>query len=240
MIKEEEGGERREERGSAPSSLLSPPASLRPGGLTLTDRALAFAALPVGARVWDVGCGTGATTAHLARLGLRASGLDLSRARLAEARAHQPTLGFVRGSADALPCADASLDAVLAECTWSVCAPAGDTLAEWNRVLRPGGRLVLSDVYAREPAAPMPDLAATACWRRLPGEVEIWATLQGHGFDIQLWEDHAPALKAYAAQLIWNHGSLAPLLGRGADQPETRAALNATRPSYFLLVARKR
>ncbi len=239
MSLEEEGRGRRVE-GAVPRSAALAPSTLRPGGITLTERALAFTALPVGARVWDVGCGTGATTAHLARLGLRASGLDLSQARLAEAHAHQPTLAFVRGSADALPCAAASLDAVLAECTWSVCASAGDALAEWRRALKPGGRLVLSDVYAREPAAPLPDLAATACWRRLPGEVEIWATLQSHGFDVQLWEDHAPALKAFAAQLLWNHGSLAPLLGRGADQPETRAALNATRPSYFLLVARKR
>jgi ubiquinone/menaquinone biosynthesis C-methylase UbiE len=194
----------------------------------------------VGARAWDVGCGTGATVAYLAQLGLCASGLDLSRARLAEAREQHPASDFIRGSADTLPCASESLDGVVAECTWSVCAPAGDALAEWGRVLKPGGWLVMSDVYAREPAAPVPDLAATSCWRRLPGEAEISAALDGTGFDIQLWEDHAPALKAYAAQLIWNHGSLAPLLGEGADQPETRSALNATRPSYFLLVARKR
>jgi len=54
------------------------------------------------------------------------------------------------------------------------------------------------------------------------------------------WEDHVAALNAYAAQMIWRQGSLAPLLGVGADQPDAQAALKAARPSYFLLVARKR
>ena len=45
---------------------------LRPGGLELTDRIVALARLPRGARVLDVGCGSGATVAHLAdRHGLR-------------------------------------------------------------------------------------------------------------------------------------------------------------------------
>ena len=48
----------------------------RPGGFELTDRALALARLSAGARVLDVGCGLGASVAHLVdHCGLRAVGL---------------------------------------------------------------------------------------------------------------------------------------------------------------------
>ncbi len=81
---------------------------------------------------------------------------------------------------------------------------------------------------------------ATSCWGGLPIERDVRDALDDAGFEIVLWEDHVTALNTYAAQLIWSQGSLAPLLGVGADQPDAQAALKAARPSYFLLVARKR
>ncbi|HRF49312.1 MAG TPA: class I SAM-dependent methyltransferase [Anaerolineales bacterium] len=248
----EERGARSEERGAnatarqrsplAPRpSLFAPrcsPLALRPGGLELTDRALAHCALPEGARVWDVGCGYGETVAHLSQRGFRAGGVDLSLARLVEARTRAGEACFAQASAMALPCASASLDAVFAECVWSVCA-GGRALAEWHRALRPGGWLALTDVYARHAMA-LPLECATSCWGGLPIERDVRDALKDAGFETMAWEDHVAALNAYAAQMIWRQGSLAPLLGVGADQPDAQAALKAARPSYFLLVARKR
>lgn len=237
----EERGARSVERGlERPSLHATRPTlhALRPGGLELTDRALEHCALPDGARVWDVGCGSGETVAHLTQRGFRAGGVDLARARLMEARTRSGETRFAQASAAALPCASASLDAVFAECVWSICA-GGRALAEWHRALRPGGWLALTDVYARNSNA-LPLNCATSCWGGLPIERDVRDALEDAGFETMAWEDHVAALKTYAAQLIWNQGSLAPLLGVGADQPEAQATLKAARPSYFLLVARKR
>lgn len=221
--------------------------TLRPGGLALTDRALAACALPAGARIWDIGCGRGTTVDHLIRhRGLDALGVDSSQALLDAAREAMPWLPLVRASGDALPCASESLDAVLAECSWSAMAGNADpgdgqspVLAEFRRVLRPRGWLILSDVYARAaartPATPLGD----GCWRTLPTELEVMAAVTRHGFVIELWEDHGRALREFAARMILEHGSLDPLWGAGGDRPASRTALRAAQPSYFLLIARR-
>lgn len=98
--------------------------------------------LPAGARVADIGCGPGHHTRLLRELGLNATGFDLS----AEMLASLGTPGVVQANMLALPIADAAFDAI-----WSSAAllhiprpslPA--VLAEFARVLRPGGELALA------------------------------------------------------------------------------------------------
>lgn len=94
-----------------------------------------------GARVLDAGCGPGRVTAHLARLGLAAEGLDLSPVMLDLARAAFPELSFRLGSLTALDVADESLDGIL--CWYSLIhippAHRPAVLSELSRVLVPGG-----------------------------------------------------------------------------------------------------
>jgi len=123
------------------------------------DRALltAFAeqvreAAPDRARVWDVGCGPGHVTAFLAGLGLRAAGVDLSDAMVAQARKRHPDLEFSTGSMTALPAADASWDGLVS--FYSLIHMIDDAdlraaLAEYRRVLADGGLLLLA-VHAGE------------------------------------------------------------------------------------------
>ena len=96
--------------------------------------------------VADVGCGTGRITSHLAGLGVDVSGVDLSPGMLAAARRAFPDLTFTEGTMTALPIADGTLGGVVA---WysTIHVPDEDlpaALAEFHRVLRPGGLLQLA------------------------------------------------------------------------------------------------
>ncbi|MCW5252983.1 class I SAM-dependent DNA methyltransferase [Streptomyces sp. SHP 1-2] len=120
------------------------------------DRALlgAFAELvgPAG-QVADLGCGPGRVTAHLASLGLRIFGLDLSESMLAVARREHPELRFDRGSMLELDLPDGSLAGAV---SWysSVHTPwerLPDLFGEVRRVLAPGGHLLLAFQVGDEP-----------------------------------------------------------------------------------------
>jgi SAM-dependent methyltransferase len=107
----------------------------------LTELDWLAAQLPAGARIADLGCGPGHHTRLLRERGLRVSGFDLSYEMLASVG----TPGVVQADMLALPIADGSFDAV-----WSVAAllhiprpVVPVALAEFARVLRPGGRLML-------------------------------------------------------------------------------------------------
>jgi SAM-dependent methyltransferase len=94
---------------------------------------------PPHARILDVGCGTGATTAALARFG-SVRGLDLGIAALRHA--HAQGLPVARGSADHLPVGDATLDVVVALDVLEHLDDDRRALDEILRVLRPGGMLL--------------------------------------------------------------------------------------------------
>lgn len=94
-----------------------------------------------GARVLEVGCGTGLILGRLARDAAEAWGVDLSPGMLRAAK--QRGLDVVLGSAAQLPFADGSFDLV---CSFKVLAHVPDiraALAEVARVTRPGGHMVL-------------------------------------------------------------------------------------------------
>jgi arsenite methyltransferase len=177
--------------------------SLHPGGLESTRQLLSAATLRPGARLLDAGCGPGASSRLAAtEFGLLVDAVDRGRDVLTRAE-RRPTTGPIRWrEADllALPYPAATFDAVLAECVLSmVSRPAA--LAEFRRVLRPGGRLLLSDVEVA--GDPLPALGAhqlvgsvlcvANAWRT--GELE--ARLPAAGFVIERrwdWTEYIVAL----------------------------------------------
>ncbi|WP_141912826.1 class I SAM-dependent methyltransferase [Micromonospora sp. A202] len=95
--------------------------------------------------VADVGCGPGRITAYLRGIGLDAFGVDLSPAMIDVARRDHPGLRFEVGSMTGLELADGSLTGLLA---WFSLIHVPDdevptVMAEFFRVLRPGGPLLL-------------------------------------------------------------------------------------------------
>lgn len=213
-------------------------APLRPGGLDLTRRAAQCAGFAAGQRLLDLGCGEGQGTQLLCALDCRVIGLDVAKSSLTTAAAHLPDLWPVAASASRLPFADAAFDGIIAECSLSLADRRSDALAECRRVLRPGGRLAITDVFARCPAiddAPLPD-----CLAGLSTQAEIEAEVARAGLAIERWEDHSAVLKTFIARLIFASEPGHGLWGDDAGTDGTLgAALRERRPGYYLLIARK-
>jgi arsenite methyltransferase len=221
---------------------------IRPGGLALTQRAVALSLLRPGSMVLDIGCGTGVTLKYLTdHCGLRGLGIDPSRVLLREGRSRHNDLTLMRAVGEHLPVADAVMDGVLAECSLSVMQDVESALKECSRVLKREGRLLVHDVYARNPAgvAAVRTLPMECC---LTGAVsrEAWATRLGScGFEIVLWEDHSVALKEFAARLVFSYGSMQEFWchsrpgSLNVTAEEAHRAIVDARPGYFLLIARK-
>lgn len=98
--------------------------------------------LPTPARVVDVGCGTGISTRLFAAADARVTGIDPNAGMLAEAGRQSPDIPYRQASAETLPLPDASAELIVCAQAfhWFEPAPA---LAEFRRVLVPGGRLAL-------------------------------------------------------------------------------------------------
>jgi SAM-dependent methyltransferase len=103
-------------------------------------------ALPTGT-VLDAACGTGRYAAYLAERGHRVVGVDGSPEMLHRARARVPGAAFLHGDLTHLPLADRTADIVVCALALVHVPDLGPVLAEFARVLRPGGQLVISDVH---------------------------------------------------------------------------------------------
>jgi SAM-dependent methyltransferase len=93
-----------------------------------------------GARVADVGAGTGISSRQLQEHGAAVTAVELSEPMLRQLVAQSPGIGAVLGSANALPLRDASVDFVTFAQAWHWVDPE-QAVPEVLRVLKPGGAL---------------------------------------------------------------------------------------------------
>jgi SAM-dependent methyltransferase len=96
-------------------------------------------------RILDVGAGQGKLTAAFTQIGFEVVGLEPSSTLRERARQLHPDLEFVAGSATALPFTDASFDYVICVETLEHIPDTQLAITEMQRVLRPGGRLLIID-----------------------------------------------------------------------------------------------
>ncbi len=155
--------------------------------------ALDLAALVSSETVVDLGCGRGHDVVRAAgRVGSGglAIGVDLSEEMLAHARRSTPpflaNVRFVRSDLAALDLAGGIADVVVSNCTINHAPDKEAVFREIRRVLRPGGRFVVSDVLAETelPEDVRNDPAAwAACYGGAIPEAEYLSAVRRAGFE---------------------------------------------------------
>ncbi len=193
---------------------------------------LAFASLGDGEVVLDLGSG-GGIDCFLAATQVgprgRVIGVDMTPDMLTEARANAARVAvsnveFKLGEIEALPLADRSVDVVVSNCVINLSPDMPAVLREAFRVLRPGGRMAISDIVASGPLpAEMREDASSlvGCIAGAPSIDDLRAQLQAAGF-VGVSIEMNLASQSFIKE--WHPGS-------GAERFVAAAAIRAMRPS---------
>lgn len=242
------------------SMLLGP--SYHPGGTRLTRRLLDSVGLQPGERLADVACGLGTTSLYAAQeYGAFVDGVDLSASNVAlatgaaDAARIPDRARFHHGDAEALPLGDGDVDVIVCECALCTFPDKPTAIAEMARVLRPGGRIGISDVTADRDRLPVELTglgARIACVADARSADEYQTLLTAHRLRVRLVEQHPQALGRMVRQigarvelLRMTQRERAAALGLDFDrvQPILSAAHDAIENGalgYALIVAEKR
>lgn len=137
---------------------------------------LDYLGLNQGENILDLGCGRGKETLQAALLvgpTGKAFGLDLTPAMVEAARINAEEAGvtnalFIQGDIEALPYPPDSFDAVMSNCVINHAKDKTRVYREIYRVLKPGGRLVISDAVTKNP---LPE--------KVKNDPEAWAQCYG-------------------------------------------------------------
>jgi SAM-dependent methyltransferase len=196
----------------------------------------ALADLRAGEVVLDLGSGGGLDVLLSARrVGPtgKAYGLDMTDEMLALARDNQRRAGvenveFLRGDIEDIPLPDGTVDVIISNCVINLSADKDRVFREAFRVLKPGGRLAVSDIVARGavPAAVRQSLPLwSGCVAGALEEREYHARLTAAGFEAVDLEP-ARIYRAGDAQLLLADG--------GADADAIAAEMDGRFMSAFV------
>ena len=197
----------------------------KPGGLILTARAAELGSFGKGSRVLDIGCGTGETVRYLrSECGIEAFGIDKNPDPLFD-----ETFLFI-GHAEETAFSDGSMDGILAECSFSLFDDQEKALKEFFRVLKPDGRLVITDLYALSEPAQL-----GGCLGRVESKEFLISLLHGNGFKVEIFEDQSHHLQTLFGQMIMDAGAskFFQSLGQSPD------VMKRVRCGYYLCCAIK-
>ena len=153
----------------------------------------ALAELHPGEVVLDLGSGGGIDVLLSARRvgpGGKAYGLDMTDEMLSLARENQRKAGvdnveFLRGEIEAIPLPDSSVDVIISNCVINLSTDRPAVFTESFRVLRPGGRLGITDILAEDYLTEAQRLergAQAGCIAGAPSFTEYRDGLTGAGF----------------------------------------------------------
>ena len=200
----------------------------------------AMASLRSGEVVVDLGCGGGLDVFLAAqRVGPsgKAIGVDMTPAMIDRAKANalrgpdgQPytNVEFHLGRIDQLPLPDASVDCVISNCVVNLAADKPSVFREMYRVLKPGGRIAISDIALRK-ALPEELAANVAAWVGcIAGAIaisEYHSGLVSAGFSHVQVIDSGADLNAYKL-VAGQSGCCSPVMADEPSGQNAKAAVN--------------
>lgn len=179
-----------------------------------------------GQRCLDLGCGRGNDVLRVAeRVGVtgHAYGIDITDSMLEKARRTAEKLGvhnvsFLKADLAALPLGDSEVDWVTSNCVLNHAADKPAVWREIARVLKPGGRFVVSDIYA---ATTIPEEfrndpeAVAECWAGAVTRAEYLEAIARAGLtNVTVLEESSPYVKGKAEVVSFTISGTRPAPGR--------------------------
>lgn len=202
--------------------------TLRPGGIALTDRLMAHAALMSGSSVLDLGCGLGVSAKRLHNhWRMQVTALDHCLEDLLAANHGGENPLFVCADMHQPPFRPGMFHAVLCECVLSLSFDQKRLLKTAAFLLKPGGLLLCSDLYLRANRTGCGTHCAehASCLDKAVTRSDLEQQIRYCGFTVTVFEDHSRALAELAGKMIF----------AGMD-PGLCASF---RPGYCLIVAER-
>lgn len=193
---------------------------MHPGGIQTTNWLLDHGNLQKEDCVLDLCCGRGDSIRELTKRGVHTIGADHSLEALKNIPAKTE---LVSCEAWNLPFSESFFQAVLCECSLTLMENRiGEVIKEIVRILKPDGRLLLSDLYAKESGH---GITTKEEWEQV---------LRVYGMERVAWQDETAALHQYAMSYLWERGEPFPLCACG-----TTGQFKLKDVGYFVGIWRK-
>jgi len=238
--------------------------SLHPGGIALTKEAFKEAvktsapyekskdAAPL--KILDVGCSIGTSLSALkSEFGIEAFGIDSSEKSISKARELHDDISFEICDAMSLPYNDGQFDGILSECMLTLLKDPKAALAEWSRVLKKNGFLIISGLCERDLGTleysfrtefPYDAISSSLCRKGLIDKDALKSFARYIGLMPIYEKDLREELITYMSETVLKFGSLEERIKK--EQEETGSSVldcsieyDPKKVSYTLLILRK-
>lgn len=199
------------------------------GGLYLIDEIIDKYHLNKNAKVLDVGCGSGSAVDFLTKKNLDAIGIDISEDIINEGKNKYGDINIAVMDAHCMDFEKNYFDIISIECSLSIMDDSKLVLSSCKNILKENGIILLGDFFFKESTDT--NKAYT---------LDYWYSLfEETGFEVVDFKDQSKNWRNYIGKVLWECGSLEPLLG-GCNSCDLNKTMLSRKTGYFLITLVKK